>query len=202
MKKIPYLLLVFCLLPSLAWAQQTDKKFQIGLRSTMILGEMELSHIDPVFDDLSAAGGIGKGAHHSGVFFLYSVKPYFRIGFETLVGNATEKKETTMDFQAAGVVFDFVYGKRLFVAGGVHAGPMIVDAMHRTGAASDNKVQDGVYYKSAGLFMAPYAGIGITVRSYEFRLYVKPVYVFSADEADPIDAFNAVYGGLSVGFNF
>ncbi len=202
MQRATVLMLFFSLLPTLATAQQAEKKFQIGMRSTMILGHMPLSDIDPTFDDLSASGGIGKGAHHSGVFFLYTVRPYLRVGFETLVGNASEKEETTMDFQAAGAVLDLTYGNKLFVAGGIHAGPMIVDAMHRTGSASENKVQDGRFYKSAGLFFAPYVGVGTRIRSYEARVFVKSVNVAPVESSDPIDAFNASYGGVSVGFNF
>jgi len=51
---------------------------------------MQLSEINPQFNNLSSKGL--NGPHCSGVFFLYSWKPYLRIGFETLAGNSDEKK--------------------------------------------------------------------------------------------------------------
>ena len=201
MKKELFLILLACLLPALAWAQQPDKKFQIGMRSTMSLSTMNLSEIDPAFDDLSSNGITGP--HHSGVFFLYAVRPYLRLGFETLVGNSDQDARTTMNYQAAGVVLDFVYGKKIFLAGGVHAGPIIVNAMQRDGDASVVKAHAGTNYKSSGLFTAPYVGVGVRIKSYEFRLFVKQVHVFSPDDAEvEMDPFSATYGGLSMGFTF
>lgn len=49
---------------------------------------MNLSRLDPAFDDLAADGA--EGPHMSGFFFLYRVRPHLRLGVETLVSNSTQ----------------------------------------------------------------------------------------------------------------
>ncbi|MFQ5630532.1 MAG: hypothetical protein ACE5I1_17300 [bacterium] len=130
---------------------------------------------------------------------MYKLKPYFLIGFGTLVGNSDEKAETTVDFQAAGVVLDFVYGKKLFAAGGFHLGAIIADVLHKQAEADGEKVHSGTFYKSSGLFLAPHVSVGINRKSHEFRLIFKPVFVFASEDQNKIDGFNASYLGVSYG---
>ncbi len=177
-----------------------EKKYQLGLRSAIIAGDMQLSQINPAFDDLSIDGL--KGAHHSSIYFLRSIKPYFRIGFETLTGNSKVDAETSMDFQGAGLLLDFIFGRKFFVAAGVHAGGIIVDAVHKETAASGKNVETGTFYKSEGLFLAPYAAIGVNIKASEFRVFVKPVFMTSAEKDNNMDGFNSTYVGLSYGWNF
>ena len=67
-------ILTVCLLPLalMAGGKQNDsqkgRKYQIGVRSTIITNTMQLSQINPAFDDLSSDGL--KGAQHSSVYFL------------------------------------------------------------------------------------------------------------------------------------
>lgn len=195
-------ILAIVIFPMTVWAGdlQSEKKYQIGGRSAIISGKMKLSKINPAFDNLGANGT--KGVHHSGLFFLYTVKPWLRVGFETLVGNTDENEKTTMNFQAAGPVADVSYGTKIFVAGGLHVGAMIANAMSRNGGASDTKVQTGTYFKSAGAFVAPYVGIGMHIKSYELRLFVKKIEVISTKDVDKIDAFSAPYYGVSYAVHF
>ena len=177
-----------------------EKKYQFGLRSAIITGGLQLSEINPAFDNLSSDGL--KGAHHSSIYFLRSIKPWLRVGLETLTGNSKVNAETSMDFQGAGLLLDFVFGEKFFVAGGVHAGGIIVDVVHKETAASGENVETGTFYKSEGVFLAPYAAIGINIKASEFRFFVKPVFMTSAEKDNNMDGFNSTSVGLSYGLNF
>ena len=194
-------LLMFCLMPVVLLAGgNKEKKYQFGLRSAIITGGLQLSEINPAFDNLSSDGL--KGAHHSSIYFLRSIKPWLRVGLETLTGNSKVNAETSMDFQGAGLLLDFIFGEKFFVAGGVHAGGIIVDAVHKETAASGENVETGTFYKSEGVFLAPYAAIGINIKASEFRFFVKPVFMTSAEKANNLDGFNSTSVGLSYGLNF
>src|SRR5688500_15816226 len=87
-------------IPREALAQ--DRKYVVGIRSGLISGTMELSGLDPAFDNLAADGP--KGPHMSGYFFLVDVRPHLRLGVETLVANSNKDLRTSMNYQAAGPV--------------------------------------------------------------------------------------------------
>lgn len=194
--------LTFCLMPValLGGEGNKEKKYQLGGRSAIITSDMELSKINPAFDDLSRDGF--KGPHHSSLFFLYKVKPWLRVGFETLVGNSDENANTTFDFQGAGLFTDFYYGQRFFLAGGFHLGGMIVDVLHKETDAAGEKVNAGTFYKDEGVFFAPHVGVGMNIKSFELRLLAKTVLLIAADGNENIDGLNAPYVGLSWGWNF
>ena len=201
-------ILAICLLPLalLAGGIQNDSlvgsKYQIGMRSTFITNTMQLSEINPAFDDLSRDGL--KGAHHSSIYFLRSINSNFRIGFETLTGNSDVDAETSMDYQGGGLLLDFNYnlGRQFFVAGGIHAGGIIVDAVHRETEALGKNVQTGTFYKSEGVFLAPSVAIGVNVKRAEFRIVVKPLFMTAVEEGNDMNRFNSTYVGLSHGWNF
>ena len=173
------------------------KRYHVGGRSAIIIGEMGLADLDPVFGDLSTDGL--SGAHHSGLFIQYTWKPYLRLGLETLVGNSAANKSTTMNFQAAGPVAEFIYQGPVSLSGGLHMGGMILNAMHRPGASAANKVESGVYFKGEGVFLAPFAGIGTRIKSLEVRLFTKYVLVSGENK---VDSFSALYSGLSYSYGF
>lgn len=169
------------------------------MRSAPIVGTMKLSKIDDSFDDLAFDGV--TGAHHSTIFGFYELRPHVRLGFETLVGNADEEGETTMDFQAAGPFAEVFYRRgRFIVAGGLHIGSMLASAMHRDGALADPGVQVGTYVKSGALFAAPYASVGAIVGRFELRVFTKYVRVGAGSRAKT-RAFSAPYLGLSAGYS-
>ena len=201
MKYVPIALLLVGIITSPVHAQK-NKKFHIGQRSTMVLGSMNLSEIDPAFDDLTAKGGLGDGVHHSSVYFLYQIRPNLKVGFETLVGNSSEHEKTSMDFQAAGAVVEWTYGRSVFVAGGAQMGAMIVDALSRDDAYADERVAKGTFFKGGGPFIAPYVGIGKYFGAWEARLMLKSVFVGQVEDDAPMDAFSAHYAGISVGYRF
>lgn len=200
-------ILVFCLLPLALIAEErrsdssVGSNYQIGMRSTFITNTMQLSKLNPAFDDLSRDGL--KGAHHSSIYFLRSINPHFRIGFETLTGNSDVDAETSMDFQGGGLLLDFHYnlGRQFFVAGGIHAGGILVDAVHRETEASGKSVQTGTFYKSEGVFLAPSVAIGVNVKRVEFRIVVKPLFMTAVEEGNDMNRFNSTYVGLSHGWN-
>lgn len=204
-KRMIYAVAAVCLLPLAALAGDNNekkpatKKYQIGTRSAIITNTMELSAINPAFNDLSTDGL--KGAHHSSLYFLYTVNQWVSVGFETLTGNSDSKAKTSMDFQGAGLLLDFRYGGKYFVAGGVHLGGVIVDAVHREAPAAGKNVQSGTFYKSEGFFFAPYAAVGVNIKSSEIRVFAKPVFMASPED-DNIDGFNSTYVGLGYGYNF
>lgn len=199
--KLAVLVAAILMLPVTLRAGEKDKtrKYQIGGRSALILGEMPLSKIAPSFDDLSTAGL--KGAHHSGLYFVQEIKPNVRFGLETLVGNSNEKAKTTMNFQGLGATANFIYGRKLFLSGGLHAGGIIVNAQQREGAASDNRAQSGTHFKSSGFFLAPFAGLGLRVRNKEISLFIKHVSLYASKAQGPLEAFNSLYAGLGYGVN-
>lgn len=185
-------------LPHEAAAQDRDRKYEIGIRSALITGTMELSGLDPAFDDLSPNGVVGP--HMSGFFFLYRVNPYLRIGVETLVSNSDASAATTMNYQAAGPVALLSYGSTWFVSGGVHVGGLIVNAMSRGAAAPTNGATQGSYYKGEGVFLAPSADVGYRFGRSELSVFVKQVSVFGEKERGGIADFSSTFAGLRLAF--
>jgi hypothetical protein len=180
--------------PTHATAQDRDRKYVAGIRSALIMGSMDLSGLDPAFDDLPFDGL--KGPHMSGFFLHYKVRPHLRIGVETLVANSDEDAATTMNYQAAGPVAEISYGGSLFVSGGVHAGGLIVNAMARQGAAPSQGATAGSFYKGSGAFVAPYVDIGYRFRRYEVGLFVKQVNIFGEKDRSGISDFSSAFVGL------
>jgi hypothetical protein len=172
-----------------ATAQNNDRKYVVGIRSALIVGTMELSGLDPAFDDLEADGPTGP--HMSGYFFLYKVRPFLRIGVETLVSNSDQDAATTMNYQAAGPVVELSYGDTWFVSAGVHMGGLVVNAMVRQGAAPSEGATTGSYYKGNGLFVAPSVDVGYRFRRNEVGLFAKRVNVLG-----DISAFSSTFVGL------
>jgi hypothetical protein len=155
---------------------------------------MELSGLDPAFDDLAADGPAGP--HMSGFFFLFKVRPHLRIGVETLVANSDQNAATTMNYQAAGPVVELSYGDSWFVSGGVHMGGLIVNAMARQGAAPSEGAATGSFYKGNGLFVAPSVDIGYRFRRSELGLFAKQVSLFGEKERGGISEFGSTFVGL------
>lgn len=177
-----------------ASAQGRDRKYVVGIRSALITGTMELSALDPAFDDLAADGPAGP--HMSGFFFLYKLRPFLRVGIETLVANSNQDEATTMNYQAAGPVIELSYGDRWFVSGGVHAGGLIVNAMARQGAAPSEGATTGSYYKGNGLFVAPTIDVGRRLGRSEAGLFVKRVNTFGEQARGGLSAFSATFVGV------
>ena len=180
--------------PRTATAQNSDRKYVVGIRSALIVGTMELSGLDPAFEDLAADGPTGP--HMSGFFFLYKVRPFLRIGVETLVSNSDKNAATTMNYQAAGPVVELSYGDSWFVSGGVHMGGLIVNAMARQGAAPSEGATAGSYYKGNGLFVAPSVDLGYRSRRNEVGLFAKRVNIFGETERGGISDFSSTFVGL------
>jgi hypothetical protein len=180
-----------------ASAQDRDRRYVVGIRSALIMGTMELSGLDPAFDDLGADGL--QGPHMSGFFFLFKVRPRLRIGVETLVSNSDQNAATTMNYQAAGPVVEFSYGESWFVSAGVHMGGLIVNAMARTGASSSEGAAPGSFYKGNGVFVAPSADIGYRFRRSEVGLFVKRVNIFGEEARGRISDFSSTFVGLRLG---
>jgi hypothetical protein len=137
----------------------------------------------------------------SGFFFLYQVRPYLRIGVETLVANSPQDARTTMNYQAAGPVVELTYGRTWFVAGGVHGGGLIVNAMSRQGTAPASGAVSGTYFKGDGGFVAPYADVGYRFRRGEVGVFVKQVNVFGEKERGGISGFSSTFSGLRFAFS-
>ena len=175
-------------------AQDRDRKYVVGIRSALIVGTMDLSGLDPDFDDLESDGLTGP--HMSGFFFLYKVRPHLRIGVETLVSNSDKNAVTTMNYQAAGPVVELSYGDTWFVSGGVHAGGLVVNAMARQGAAPSEGATSGSFYKGEGAFVAPSLDIGYRFRRSELGLFVKRVNVFGEKERGGISEFSSTFVGV------
>lgn len=180
--------------PTLAAAQESDRKYTMGIRSGLISGTMELSGLDPVFDDLEADGLVGP--HMSGYFLTYKVRPWLRIGIETLVSNSDKSDVTTMNYQAAGPVVELSYGARWFVSGGVHGGGLIVNAMARQGPAPSEGASTGSFFKGEGLFLAPYVDIGYRFRRTELGVFMKQVSIFGEADRGGISEFGSTFVGL------
>lgn len=177
-----------------AAAQERDHKYVVGIRSALITGTMELSGLDPAFDDLAANGP--KGPHMSGFFFLFKVRPHLRIGVETLVSNSDQNAATTMNYQAAGPVVELSYGETWFVSGDVHVGGLIVNAMSRQGAAPSEGATTGSFYKGNGWFVAPSVDIGRRFRQAEIGLFVKRVNISGETDRGGIADFSSTFVGL------
>ncbi len=188
------------MLPTQAAAQQQDRKYVAGIRSGLINGTMELSGLDPAFGDLAADGPAGP--HMSGFFFMYKVRPYLRIGIETLVASSDKGEVTSMNYQAAGPVIELSYGRTWFVSAGVHGGGLIVNAMARQGAEPAEGAATGAFFKGDGGFLAPTVDVGRRFGRYELGVYVKQVNVFGEKERGGISDFSASFVGLRFGVGF
>lgn len=178
-------------------AQNRDRKFEVGIRSALIVGTMQLSRLDPAFEDLGPDGLTGP--HMSGFFFLYRVRPHVRVGIETLVANSDQQPAMTMNYQAAGPVVELSYGDAWFISGGVHAGGLIVNAMTRQDSASSTGASPGVFYKANGGFVAPYADIGRRFGRAQLSVFVKSVNVFGPSKQGRLSDFSSSFVGLRLG---
>jgi hypothetical protein len=181
-------------LPTHATAQNRDRKFEVGIRSGLIMGSMKLSGLDPAFGDLDFDGL--EGAHMSGYFLLYRVRSHLRIGIETLVANSDQNALTTMNYQAAGPVVGFSYGDSWLISGGLHGGGLIVNAMARQGAAPTQGATAGSFYKGNGGFLAPSIDIGRRFHRHELGVYVKSVSVFGESDRGGLSDFSARFVGV------
>jgi len=186
--------LIALLLPRDASSQQREEKYEVGIRSALIVGSMDLSGLDPAFADLEADGP--EGPHMSGFFFLYQLRPYLRVGVETLVSNSNKASETTMNYQAAGPVIELRYGRTWLVSGGLHAGGLIVNAMSRPAAAPAEGATSGSYFKGDGYFVAPYVDLGYRFRRSQLSLFVKQVSIFGEEDRGGISEFSSTFAGL------
>jgi hypothetical protein len=189
--------LLLVILPSRGAAEAGDRNYVAGIRSGLITGTMKLSGLDPVFADLAPDGPTGP--HMSGFFFLFKVRPYLRLGVETLVANSDQNAATTMNYQAAGPVAEFTYGKSWFVSGGLHVGGVIVNAMARQGAAPAKGASTGSYFKGNGLFVAPSVDVGYRYRRTEIGAFAKQVSIFGEQDRGGISAFSSTFAGLRFG---
>ncbi len=178
-------------------AQGRDRTVVAGIRSGLIAGSMKLSRIDAAFSDLENDGP--SGPHMSGFFLLVKVRPHLRLGVETLVANSDQEATTTMNYQAAGPVAEVTYGETWFVAGGVHAGGLIVNAMSRTEATPATGATRGSYFKSDGAFAAPYVDVGYRLRRGELGVYVKRAGIFGAKDRGGLSPFSSAFVGVRFG---
>jgi hypothetical protein len=181
-------------LPTLTAAQDRDRKYEVGIRSALMVGTMDLSGLDPAFDDLAADGP--TGAHMSGFFLMYRVRPHLRLGVETLVSNSDQTAVTTMNYQAAGPVVEVSYGSRFFVSGSLHAGGLIVNAMARQGAEPAQGASTGSFFKGDGYFVAPSVDVGYRFRRTELGLFMKQVSIFGEADRGGISEFGSTFVGL------
>jgi hypothetical protein len=176
-------------------AQERTRNYVAGMRSALIVGSMDLSDIDGAFANLTNDGI--QGPHMSGFFLLYKVRPYLRIGVETLVSNSDQKPSTTMNYQAAGPVLEVSYGRSWFVTGGIHAGGLIVNAMVRENADPSERALSGTFYKGNGLFVAPSVDVGVRFRRAEVGLFAKRVNVSGGKDVN-MSGFSSTFTGLRV----
>lgn len=181
-------------LPTHAAAQNSNRKYEGGIRSAVILGTMKLSGLDPDFADLEPDGVTGP--HMSGFFFLYRVRPHLRIGVETLVANSDQEAATTMNYQAAGPVVELSYGDAWSIAGGVHGGGLIVNAMARQGSAPPEGASAGVFFKGNGAFLAPYVDIGRRFGRHTLGMFVKSVRIFGESDRGGLTDFSSSFVGV------
>ena len=175
--------------------QGSASRYTVGVRSAVIVGSIHLSRVDPAFDDLDFDGIVGP--HISGLFFHYTVRPHLRVGFETLVANSDANRATTMNYQAGGPVAEVSFGDPWSLAGGIHLGGLIANAMARQGAPPTDGASSGSFYKGEGGFLSPFASVGRRFDRNELRLLVKPVVVFG--DAGGLSGFTAWFAGLSYG---
>jgi len=180
--------------PAGAAAQDRERKFDVGIRSGLVTGTMNLSGLDPAFADLEPDGAVGP--HMSGFFFMVRVRPHLRLGVETLVANSDKEAATTMSYQAAGPVVELSYGKSWYVAGGVHAGGLVVNVMSRSGAAPAEGASAGAFFKGDGYFVAPSVDVGYRFRRAELGLFVKQVNVFGESDRGGMSELGSSFMGL------
>ncbi len=187
---------------ALAYEENENLQYLIGIRSMAINGSMRLSEIDQSFGDLPS-DGFRQGPHHSSLYIMRSVNRYLRMGIENLVGNSGTKNSTTMNFQGIGMVIDTIFGHKYFINGGIHAGPIILNVMsNSSGLAASNGVNAGTHYKDQGLFIAPYLGVGVRLGKFELSLITKLIEVTEGEKNNNIKAFSAQYTGVSLGYRF
>lgn len=196
-KQLVLLGVLAAMLPTQAAAQDADRKYVVGIRSALVTGTMELSGLDPAFGDLAPDGA--EGPHMSGFFLMYKLRPFLRIGIETLVANSSQDETTTMNYQAAGPVIEVTYGSSWFISGGVHGGGLIVNAMSRPGAAPAEGASTGSFFKGDGLFIAPYVDVGRRFRRYEVSVFLKQVNIFGEEDRGGISEFSSSFVGLRFG---
>jgi hypothetical protein len=178
-----------------AAAQTTsDWKYQVGLRTTLMVSAMPLSELGGGFSDLPAGGKAMP--HASSIFILWAVGEHTRLGIETLVGNSYPESGTQMLFQASGVTAEYQTGGTWFAAAGVQVGGMIVSATQSpTATVEGDRLGTGSHYKESGAFLAPQVGVGRRVGRYDVRLVGKQIWQF---KANGLSAFDAFYTGISV----
>jgi hypothetical protein len=181
-----------------ASAQDRGPKYSVGIRSGLITGTMNLSGLDPAFDNLAPDGP--QGPHMSGFFFLYNVRRHLRLGVETLVSNSNKTLRTSMNYQAAGPVVDVTYGDSWFISGGMHVGGVVVNAMARDVASQPTGAATGSFFKSDGYFAAPSADVGYRFRLAELGLFIKHVNLFGGKERGGLSDFSSTFGGLRLAF--
>ncbi len=196
-KNLVLLGVLAAMVPTVAASQERERKYVGGIRSGLISGTMELSGLDPAFGDLAADGPAGP--HMSGFFLMYKVRPYLRLGVETLVASSDKGEATTMNYQAAGPVIEVSYGKTWFISGGVHGGGVIVNAMARQGAEPTEGATTGSYFKGDGAFLAPYVDVGRRIRRYEIGVFLKQVNIFGEKERGGLSDFSSTFVGLRFG---
>jgi hypothetical protein len=196
-RNLVVLAVLAALLPTQASAQDGNRKYVVGIRSALITGTMELSGLDPAFEDLGFDGL--EGPHMSGFFLMYKLRPGLRIGIETLVSNSDQNATTTMNYQAAGPVVEVSYGKTWFISGGLHGGGLIVNAMVRDGVAPAEGASTGSFFKGNGLFLAPSVDVGRRIGRSEVGMFVKRVSVFGEQARGGISDFSSTFVGLRIG---
>jgi hypothetical protein len=194
LKTLAFIGVLIASVPTVTAAQDRDRTYVVGIRSALITGTMELSGLDPAFDNLAPDGPAGP--HMSGLFFLVRVKPHLRLGVETLVANSDQNARTSMNYQAAGPVVELSYGKSWFVSGGVHGGALIVNAMVRQGAAPSEGATTGAFFKGNGMFVAPTADVGYRYRRGEVGVFMKQVNIFGEKQRGGISDFSSTFVGL------
>ena len=198
LKALGFIGVLLATVPTEAAAQDQDRKYVVGIRSALITGTMELSGLDPAFDDLAADGP--EGPHMSGFFFLVKVRPHLRLGVETLVANSNQNARTSMNYQAAGPVVEFSYGESWFVSGGLHGGALIVNAMARQGAAPSEGAATGAFFKGNGMFVAPTVDVGYRYRRGELGVFMKQVNISGEKQRGGISDFSSAFVGLRLAF--
>jgi hypothetical protein len=179
-----------------AAAQNHERKYEVGIRSALIVGTMNLSGLDPAFGNLASDGL--EGAHMSGFFLMYRVRPHLRVGIETLVSSSDQTAATTMNYQAAGPVVQLTYGSSWFIAGGAHAGGLVVNAMARQGEVPSRGAHTGSFFKGEGYFLAPQIDVGYRVRRSELGVFVKQVNIFGEADRGGISDFGSTFVGLRI----
>ncbi len=198
LKKMMLIGVLATMLPICATAQTSDHKYEVGIRSALMVGTMDLSQLDPAFDDLSPDGA--TGAHMSGFYLLMKVRPHLRLGVETLVSNSDKTATTTMNYQAAGPVVELSYGRSWYVSGSVNAGGLIVNAMSRSGAAPAEGASQGSFFKGEGLYVAPSIDVGYRYRRLSLGVFLKQVSVFGEAERGGMSEFGSRFGGMKFSF--